>query len=297
VSKQATEDEANVFADTGWFQLDATCMPSADDLAALQKNVGDTGALEAPSHWDPVVDPSVAQQHAVKEGDPEYASVVQSFISTLSNRNVKILKVERIQNLGMWQSYVVKRQTICYRETGISSGDITAVNADTIQQNALKRFEKRWLWHGTNVEVMDKILQQGFNRSFCGKNATAYGKGVYFARDASYSSYKTYAQPDSNGNQYIMACRVVVGEYCRGTMDALTPNIRDAKSQSLYDTTVGLLTGDTMPNPSIYVTYHDAQAYPEVSFVGPLDFRFFARRLSLTCVSTCVQYLIKFKQQ
>jgi hypothetical protein len=61
-----------------------------------------------------------------------------------------------------------------------------------------------------------------------------------------------------------MACRVVVGEYCRGTHDALTPDVRHAASQSLYDTTVGLLAGDTMANPSIYVTYHDAQAYPEV---------------------------------
>jgi hypothetical protein len=61
-----------------------------------------------------------------------------------------------------------------------------------------------------------------------------------------------------------MACRVVVGEYCVGKKDVLAPDVRDAKSQSLYDTTVGLLSGDRMENPSIYVTYHDAQAYPEV---------------------------------
>jgi len=61
----------------------------------------------------------------------------------------------------------------------------------------------------------------------------------------------------------MMACRVIVGEYCPGTRDALTPDIRDQKTQTLYDTTVGLLSNDTMANPSIYVTYHDAQAYPE----------------------------------
>jgi hypothetical protein len=63
----------------------------------------------------------------------------------------------------------------------------------------------------------------------------------------------------------MMACRVVVGEYCIGTQDALTPEIRDSKTQSLYDTTAGLLSGDTMSNPSIYVTYHDAQAHPDIS--------------------------------
>ena len=89
-------------------------------------------------------------------------------------------------------------------------------------------------------------------------------EGVYFARDAAYSSYKTYAIPDNKGYQYVMACRVVVGEYCPGKDGAIAPDVRDAKTQSLYDSTVGLLSNDTMDNPSIYVTYHDAQAYPEV---------------------------------
>lgn len=122
----------------------------------------------------------------------------------------------------------------------------------------LDRFEKKWLFHGTNIEVRDKICQQGFNRSFCGKNATFYGKGVYFARDAKYSAHPTYAVPDRNGFQYLMACRVVVGEYCRGKKDALTPDVRDSKTLALYDSTV-----NNMSDPSVYVTYHDAQAYPE----------------------------------
>jgi hypothetical protein len=176
----ASEDEANVFVDTGWFSLEATCMPSADDLAVLQKNVGDTGALGAPSHWDLVVNPTVAQQHMVREGDTEFNEVVNAFMSTLQNRNITNIKVERIQNLAMWQSFVVKRQTICYREAGHSSGNDTnngtAAN-DAARHKAIGRFERRWLWHGTNAEVKDKILQQGFNRSFCGKNATMYGKG------------------------------------------------------------------------------------------------------------------------
>jgi len=263
-------DEANIFADTGWFQLDATDLPSAEDLASLQKRVGDTDVLQAPPNWDPVVDPTVVQQHKLAKGEPEYDAVVNSFMSTLQNRTIKTIKVSRIQNLAMWQSYVVRRQTICYREThatsekaknGDGSGN-TDVD-DAAQREALARFERCWLWHGTNAEVKDKIVQQGFNRSFCGKNATMYGKGVYFARDAAYSSYKTYAVPDAKGFQYILACRVVVGEYCPGKVDALTPDVRDPRTDSLYDSTVGLIQQDTMANPSIYVTYHDAQAYPE----------------------------------
>ena len=93
-----------------------------------------------------------------------------------------------------------------------------------------------------------------------------------------------------------MACRVAVGEYCVGKVrvkqrcagcrgiaerqqlhafvltksvanslrvlqvDALTPDIRDSKTHTLYDCTVNSLS-----NPTVYVTYHDAQAYPEVN--------------------------------
>lgn len=174
-------DESNVFADTGWFHMDSTRMPSSAELIDCMKNVGDVGALDPPSHWDAIVDPTVAQRHELQQGNDERDAVVKAFMATLNRPGGKVLKVERIQNLAMWQSYVVKRQTICYRETGniASSSDD---EKDNIQRKALERFERRWLWHGSNKDVMDKILQQGFNRSFCGKNATAYGKASYVSR-------------------------------------------------------------------------------------------------------------------
>ena len=258
-------DDGNVFTDTGWFQLKATEIPTGEELKILQTKVGDTDVLEPPKEWEDVTDPTVVERFKIPKKSAEYKNIADAFMSTLQppsfHKKAKIVSVERVQNLAMWQSYVVKRQTICYRETGLKSSDDSA-NAAAVQKRALARFERSYLWHGTNAEVMDKILQQGFNRSFCGKNATMYGKGVYFARDASYSAYPTYSVPDDNGYQYMLACRVVVGEYCRGKKDALTPDVRDPVTQSLYDTTVGLLGKDNLSNPSIYVTYHDAQAYP-----------------------------------
>jgi len=62
--------------------------------------------------------------------------------------------------------------------------------------------------------------------------------------------------PNAEGTQCMFLCQVVVGEYCRGVQNALTPATRNGNM--LFDTTV-----DDMANPSIYVTYHDAQAYPE----------------------------------
>lgn len=56
----------------------------------------------------------------------------------------------------------------------------------------------------------------------------------------------------------MFACRVTIGEFCLGTRDVLTPDVRDSTHHTLYDTTV-----DDISSPGIYVTYHDAQAYPE----------------------------------
>jgi hypothetical protein len=58
--------------------------------------------------------------------------------------------------------------------------------------------------------------------------------------------------------------RVVVGEYCLGVANVLTPDVRYPKTRTLYDSAVGLPRNDSEANPSIYeyVTYHDAQAYP-----------------------------------
>lgn len=213
---QSNVDDANVLTDTGWFQVDKTRVPTADDLKTLQRNLGDAGNLEAPDHWSPVSDSAIVERHDLASGNPERVAVENAFLSTLRPPNfsqrVKVLKIERVQNLAMWQSYVVKRQTICHRDTS----QLGNAQDHAAQQKALQRIERKWLFHGSNKEVMDKILQQGFNRSFCGKNATAYGKGVYFARDASYSAHHMFSVPDNKGNQYMMACRVVVGEYCRG---------------------------------------------------------------------------------
>ena len=117
--------------------------------------------------------------------------------------------------------------------------------------------ERKWLFHGTPEGTVALIVQQGFNRAFAGKNATAFGKGVYFARDASYSSSRTFSQPDARGLQRMFMCRVVVGDWCKGKRDALTPDTKPGTLE-LFDTTV-----DCVKNPSIFVAYHDAQAYPE----------------------------------
>ena len=55
------------------------------------------------------------------------------------------------------------------------------------------------LFHGTTTDAVEKIMRQGFDRGLAGRNATAYGVGVYFARDARYSAHPKYSPPDAAG--------------------------------------------------------------------------------------------------
>jgi hypothetical protein len=93
--------------------------------------------------------------------------------------------------------------------------------------------------------------------------ATAFGKGVYFARDFWYSAHDNYSPPDRNKIKYIFQCRVLTGRFALGRAECVEPPVRDKKTLALYDTVV-----DNVKAPSIFVVFHDAQAYPEylVSF-------------------------------
>ena len=81
-------------------------------------------------------------------------------------------------------------------------------------------------------------------------------RAVYFARDSSYSSSTTYSKPNASREQRMFACSVIIGEYCKGVKDAAAPAAR--VGTQLFDTTV-----DDVFDPSIFVTYHDSQAYPD----------------------------------
>ena len=145
------------------------------------------------------------------------------------------------------------------------------------KQNPLGHQNEKKLFHGTASDVCEKINAQGFNRTFAGKNgkspffqyfivtrylytSTFYGKGVYFARDACYSAQEKYSPPDANGLTHMYHVCVLTGEYTLGTADTIVPPPKDPQKDRnvLFDSTV-----NNVQDPTIFVTYNDAQAYPE----------------------------------
>lgn len=89
-------------------------------------------------------------------------------------------------------------------------------------------------------------------------SATVYGNGVYFARDAIYSTNTKYSPPDPSGNRYLYLARVLVGEYAVGRQGMITPPARGSDATDAYDSVV-----DKTTDPSIFVVFYDTQCYPD----------------------------------
>lgn len=129
--------------------------------------------------------------------------------------------------------------------TKVANGDQRKVN------------EKR-LFHGTSPSSVEAICKTNFDWRLNGKNATAYGKGSYFAVNASYSH--TYATEDGNKSRFMFLAKVLAGSYTKGESSyRIPPPKQPANTTSdLYDSCV-----DNKSNPTIFVVFEKSQVYPE----------------------------------
>jgi len=174
----------------------------------------------------------------------EYNFVLNLFHKTMEkgkNYNC-IVKIQRIQRPLLYSQYMAKMEDM--------------------EMPTLGRPKERRLFHGTSADVVESINHHSFDRGYAGTAVGAmYGRGCYFARDASYSV--DYADPDPQGNCFMYIVRVLTGDYTQGTHGMLaTPPKDPQKSHIVYDSVV-----DNVTNPSIFVVFHDTQAYPEYLIV------------------------------
>ncbi|XP_062604645.1 protein mono-ADP-ribosyltransferase PARP14-like [Saccostrea cucullata] len=208
-----------------------------------------------PAKWVPMKNHQTMVEITLKPGDNEYKQVLSKFnassqgsvsVSEKLYRKLKtqlsasyeisdIVEIRRVQNPYLYQQYAAKR-----KEIQVKNG----------------KDPEQWLWHGTYPETVDKVINNGFNRSYCGRHGTSYGAGVYFAVNASYSL--GYCKADSNGHKHMFSVQVATGDACRGNgaMNVLPPKA-GAGSHVTYDS-----ASDNPSNPVMYVIFHDSQAYP-----------------------------------
>ncbi len=116
---------------------------------------------------------------------------------------------------------------------------------------------EKLLFHGTTTDVIDAICKQNFDHRLRGKNGTRYGKGSYFAVNASYSD--KYSSQSGEKTRFMFLASVLTGEYMLGGRELRRPPLKDPSNPAsdLYDSCV-----DKEEDPKIFVIFNDEQCYP-----------------------------------
>uniref|UniRef100_A0A673LPA2 Poly [ADP-ribose] polymerase n=1 Tax=Sinocyclocheilus rhinocerous TaxID=307959 RepID=A0A673LPA2_9TELE len=160
------------------------------------------------------------------------------FVHGCLNANV-FQQIQRIQNMDLRRLYEGRKIELENKNGSVGAAE-------------------KILYYGTSEESCSSIMKSNFNRNFAGQNgnSTNYGHGTYFAVNTSYSAQNKYAVPAADGTQLMFVARVLTGYYGLGQADMRTPPVHVAPDR--YDSVV-----DNMQNPSMFVVFHDCQAYPD----------------------------------
>ncbi|CAK8697157.1 unnamed protein product [Clavelina lepadiformis] len=212
-------------------KMEATCLGFSEQI---YRNLRSTTDL--PTSWSDMNGFQWLLEN-VPQNSKEHQNVLSQFSS--GGLNISQAFVQRVQNPTLYKQFIAQKGKV---EARMKAAGIT--NIPVTQQ----------LFHGTSADVCQKVYKDGFDRSYAGKNATMYGRGVYFAKTAQYSN--GYATPDANGQRRMFLAEVVTGEYCKGNQSVITPPMKPNQTD-LYDSVV-----DNPSSPSIFVVFKDASVYP-----------------------------------
>mgnify|MGYP000125117482 CR=1 FL=1 len=201
------------------------------------------------------------------EGSAEYEHVAAHFRSSLYPSDAArfgLVSIEKLHHPAFKDMYSIALRHMKLREIARKHAGKEALEPDQV--------EYVWAFHGCSADAVENIIANGLNRSYAGQHATVYGKGVYFARDASYSARETYSPRDDHGVKRVLLCRLALGSHIQvpkgygNKITELEPPVRDADrllgvGSLKHDTTTG---GDTRGGvPEVMVAYKDSQGYPE----------------------------------
>nr|XP_002126120.2 poly [ADP-ribose] polymerase 15-like [Ciona intestinalis] len=212
------------------------CVQTNQTFDIIRTAVGETAF---PNTWEDLQG-NPWKVFQVQAGSNEYNQVIQKFQQGAAYIQT-IVKLERIQNVALYKQFLAQEEKVRAKMSSRGVGQTVT----------------RELFHGTSGDVTDNIYRNGFDRSHAGKNATAYGKGVYFAVQAQYSH--NYTSLDRNNHRCMFLSKVVTGEYCAGNSSMITaPAIAGGQKNELYDSVVNRVS-----NPTMYVVFKDASVYPD----------------------------------
>ncbi|KAL3859994.1 hypothetical protein ACJMK2_010171 [Sinanodonta woodiana] len=204
-----------------------------------------------PSSWVPWDLAHKFELVKLQQDSSEFRQVENSFFTSLLRNKFRISNICRVQNMDLWTAYC---------------GQKKSMKGSLERDGQTKMVDEKSLFHGTDsLDSVRGICTNCFDFRVCGKNATVYGKGAYFACDASYSNNYTKSSVLTK-ERYMFLAKVLVGEYTVGSSSyTRPPNKPGGTGHLLFDSCV-----DSMNKPSIFVVFDLKQCYPEylISYIN-----------------------------
>ncbi|KAI3366731.1 hypothetical protein L3Q82_009403 [Scortum barcoo] len=204
---------------------------------------------DCPIFWEKV-DPSCPYQLIpLNELTPEY-NTVADYVKNEGLLDRPFVSISRIQNMDLWELYCRKKKQL-------------------MRIHGVKDIHERRLFHGTNISNVDSICKYNFDLRLSGQHGRLYGKGIYFAKHASYADRYSVASKDpmllyggetrgvqGENTKIIFLARVMVGQSTVGQTYFEKPD--HGSSENSHDSCV-----DDIDHPTMFIIFDPNQIYPE----------------------------------
>ena len=175
---------------------------------------------------------------SVTRHSEEWKYIQKKVNETLPNSSVS--EIQRIQSKWLWSKYAFCRQRMKIK------------NGDSNVNEAL-------LFHGPRQTTPETIYTSEYGFDFRFGSSGMWGKGAYFAGNASYSNDYAYNLPHPYGTKQMFLAYVLTGISVEHPVDSNLdkPPLKPSSTQERYDSVKGN-TGSS----EIYVVYDHDKSYP-----------------------------------
>ena len=178
------------------------------------------------------------QKEELSYESDEYIAVARNFFNTLPNAIIK--SIFKIHNKTCWDNFVQKVKN----KVASKSSEVGGYEESSLQIKPL--------FHGTSDTDPDVIIEDPSGFDIKHSNRGMWGKGLYFAANASYSD-EGYAHKSEGGTRSLFLAKVFVGN-----AKSMEAHNRIKGPPKGYHSVTGIHPGGTQ----VYILYENGLAYP-----------------------------------
>ena len=204
----------------------------------LDFSVTNANKIKYPNEW--THSHNNLEKVELNQNSPEFKTIYNRIKETVAD--FEISKIERIQNKHLWKVY--QRQIDFFKDKGVSINETS-------------------LFHGTGITSPELIYdgEIGFQTQFA--SAGMWGRGIYFAVNASYSK-SGYTYRHNDGTHSLLLAKVALGDFIQQPSNSsyVLPPEKPQSSGHLTKVRYDSIKGNT-DGSDIFIIYENGRAYPE----------------------------------